>query len=119
MLTIDQTIGETGGSQSLTLSGDGELILSGTDTYTGGTIISGGTLDFASGSAVPTGMVTISGNGWLELDGFGIGGSGASLMVLPSGLWVVDGPGVSAPEPPALALLLVAGLADRTHHAPP
>ena len=55
-------------------------------------------------------MVTISGNGWLELDGFGIGGSGSSFMVLPSGLWVPGGPGLSAPEPSALALLLVAGL---------
>ena len=54
-LTFSQTISESGGSQSLTLAGAGELIRSGNDTYTGGTNVAAGTLVITSNTALPTG----------------------------------------------------------------
>jgi fibronectin-binding autotransporter adhesin len=69
-LTVSGPIGQTGAPASVTLSGGGELILSGSDTYTGGTMISGGTLDFASPAALPTtGIINISRPGTVNLLG--------------------------------------------------
>ena len=102
-MTIDQSIGEIDGSQSLTLSGDGELILSGTDTYTGGTIISGGTLDFASGRALPSGLVTITGSGWLELGGRALAWEAAVVVGGLAGGGLERGKArFATPEPSAL-----------------
>ncbi len=42
-------------SLSLTMAGPGTLILSGTDTYTNGTTVSGGVLEITQGSALPGG----------------------------------------------------------------
>ena len=57
-LEILGDISEFGGSQSLTFAGDGSgtLILSGTDSYTGGTIVNNGTLVAVSANALPAGM---------------------------------------------------------------
>ena len=57
------------------MSGNGELILTGANTYSGGTTISAGTLDIAAASALPgSGLVAISGGGRLVLgSGSGIG----------------------------------------------
>jgi autotransporter-associated beta strand protein len=44
MLTIAGAIGESGSSYSLTLSGGGQLVLSGSNSYSGGTTVLGGTL---------------------------------------------------------------------------
>ena len=41
------------GNDALAISGSGELTLSGTNAYTGGTTVSGGTLDIAAPSACP------------------------------------------------------------------
>ena len=117
VLTVGQTIGESGGSQLVTVSGDGELILSGTDSYTGGTTVSGGTLEFSAASAVPgSGLVTIGGSGRLEL-GTGLGsGSGGdlesgSLLAASSPVGSdLAAPGSIVPEPAAVPLLLAAGL---------
>jgi autotransporter-associated beta strand protein len=69
-LTVSGPIGETSPGTSVTLSGGGELILSGSNTYTGGTTISGGTLDFASPAALPTtGIINISRPGSVSLLG--------------------------------------------------
>ena len=68
VLTIAGGIGQGGGNQSLSVSGGGELILSGTDTYTGGTTVSGGTLEFASPSAMPTtGIIIVGRSGTVNL----------------------------------------------------
>ena len=76
-LAIAGGISETNGSQLLSFSGGGELTLSGTNTYTGGTTVSGGTLDIAARHALSgTGLVTISGGGRLVL------GSGAGIGAL-------------------------------------
>ncbi|MBT8567984.1 hypothetical protein G6698_08200 [Polynucleobacter paneuropaeus] len=58
------------GSSSLTFNGSGTLQLTGANTYTGGTTISGGTLSIASagagGSNLSTGTVTIGGGTLLD-----------------------------------------------------
>ena len=53
-LTISGPISEASPGTSVTLTGGGELILTGTNTYTGGTTVSSGTLDFASPAATPS-----------------------------------------------------------------
>jgi autotransporter-associated beta strand protein len=48
-------LSDGGLAKSLTLDGPGELILSGNDTYTGGTVVNGGTLVLASNTAIAEG----------------------------------------------------------------
>jgi fibronectin-binding autotransporter adhesin len=92
-LTIGGNIGETGGSQSLTLSGLGTLVLSGTNTYTGGTTVDRGTLrvsspgSLASGATVSSGA-TLSGSG--TINGSVTVASGG--IVAPSGGGVANAP---------------------------
>ncbi|HEX4129074.1 MAG TPA: autotransporter-associated beta strand repeat-containing protein [Pirellulales bacterium] len=43
-LAVSGPVGETGGSQSLTIGGSGTTVLSGVNTYSGGTAITGGTV---------------------------------------------------------------------------
>jgi len=71
------------GSGAVTKSGGGMLTLSGTNTYTGSTIISGGTLKVGSSSAIPsdTGKGNVTVNDTLDLNGNsiivnGLSGSG-------------------------------------------
>ena len=64
-------------NNALALSGSGQLTLSGTNNYTGGTTVSGGTLDIAAPSALAgSGLVTIAAGGRLVL------GSGAGIGAL-------------------------------------
>jgi autotransporter-associated beta strand protein len=70
----------------LTIAGSGELTLSGSDSYTGGTTVSGGTLDIANPSALSqSGLVTIGSGGRLVL------GSGGGIgALLAAGADIVD-----------------------------
>jgi autotransporter-associated beta strand protein len=65
-LTVGGAIGETGGSHSLTKSGAGTMILNGANSYTGGTIINGGVLQFGTGALPSTGAITINSAGVLN-----------------------------------------------------
>lgn len=61
-IIIGGNISETGGTRALTKSGTGSLTLSGANTYTGTTTVSGGTLTLSGGSAIAdTGAVAVSG----------------------------------------------------------
>ncbi len=51
----------------LTKTGDGKLVMSGTNTYTGGTSIAAGTLETKSASALGTGAVSVAAGANLEL----------------------------------------------------
>ena len=62
-LTISGKIGQSGGAWSLTLSGGGELVLSGTDSYTGGTLVEAGTLIVTKPAAMPFGTSLLIGAG--------------------------------------------------------
>jgi autotransporter-associated beta strand protein len=61
-----------GGSGSVSQNGSGDLILTGTNTYNGGTNINAGTLSFANGSLGTTGNITFAGNSSLRWHGSNI-----------------------------------------------
>ncbi|MGA2255043.1 MAG: LamG-like jellyroll fold domain-containing protein [Thermoguttaceae bacterium] len=68
-LAISGPISQSGGSHGVTLSGGGSLALSGTNTYTGGTIVSAGTLLMKSPDAIPEGgSLTIGAGGTFVFD---------------------------------------------------
>ena len=85
--TVSGTINDGGGSGgvggSLVKVGTGTLILSGANGYTGGTTISGGTVQVTNGSSVGTGAVTLDG---------GIFKSGAANLSFTNN-FVVNGTG--------------------------
>jgi autotransporter-associated beta strand protein len=70
-LTVSGAV--SGSSKTLTKSGDGILVLSGTNTYSGGTVIDAGRLQFSSTGALPTspttGSITINSAGVLAATG--------------------------------------------------
>ncbi|WP_210205646.1 autotransporter-associated beta strand repeat-containing protein [Pseudaminobacter salicylatoxidans] len=70
-LTISGTAVGAGG---LTKEGDGTLVLSGTNTYTGSTFVDGGTLRAGSAKAFGPGggFMTVNGSGTLDLGGYDI-----------------------------------------------
>jgi fibronectin-binding autotransporter adhesin len=65
---ISGNISESGGSYSLATFGPGEISLSGSNTYSGGTIVSSGTLQLGSATALPAGPLTV--NGTLDLSSY-------------------------------------------------
>ena len=79
VLTISGSIlQETGDVESLSVSGGGALILSGTSGYSGGTTVNAGTLAVTAASALPSsGLLTIGSGGRLVLGG----GAGIGALV--------------------------------------
>ncbi len=103
----------SGSGRSLALSGDGALILTGSNNYTGGTSVNGGVLALGSSTALPsgTGLYVAAGatvylgeaaGGYASLEGSMGGGAGPMPTEAPSLNSKV------VPEPGTLALLLVA-----------
>jgi fibronectin-binding autotransporter adhesin len=66
--TFGGVIQNTTGTLALTRAGTGTLLLTGTNTYSGGTTISGGVLRMGNTSALGSGPLTING-GMLDLNG--------------------------------------------------
>ena len=64
--TADEWLGDIAGAGSLTLDGDGTLVLAGANIYSGGTTLTGGTLVAVTTSAFGTGDLTVDG-GVLEV----------------------------------------------------
>ena len=95
VLTISGAIGESGSHRSLTFSGGGTLILSGTNSYDGGTVVSGGKLVVASVYALADGSNLTVGN----LAAF-------APVVPPEAIAVAP-----VPEPSTVALLSAAAIA--------
>jgi len=61
-LTVGGVIGDGGQAYSLTKSGAGTLVLSGSNTFTGGVNLAAGTLSLGNDAALGTGTLTISAN---------------------------------------------------------
>ena len=75
-LTISAPVSQANAGTSVTLTGGGTLILSGSNTYTGGTTISGGTLEVANAAALPAkGIINVGRSGTVNL---------TALLVLPA-----------------------------------
>jgi autotransporter-associated beta strand protein len=89
--------GAISGGGGLTQTGSGELILSGSNYYTGGTTVSGGTLVVESPYSLPTGSSLFVGDG------------ASSLFAPAAGPAIENAPAAAVPEPGSLALLGVAG----------
>jgi len=69
-LTVQGVISDGGAGNSLTKTGVGTLIFQNAETYTGGTIVSGGTLQLGTGGSLPsTSPVTVQGTGTFDLAG--------------------------------------------------
>ena len=97
-LNISSTIADNGGASSLTLSGTGTITVSGANTYTGMTFISGnvavgnsgafgaGILNFGQGAAA---SLNLSGN--LAVSSIAGGTSGGGSIVLASNILTVNG----------------------------
>jgi autotransporter-associated beta strand protein len=94
VLTVSGAIGESGGHHSLTFGG-GKLILSGTNTYSGGTIVAGGTV-------VVTAVYGLANGSNLT-----IGKIADFAPVVPADTNAV----AAVPEPGAFALLFAAAIA--------
>ena len=81
-LTVTGNISETGiGAKSLAKEGNGLLILAGANTYTGDTVVSGGTLRLqAAPSSVPAGAIA-----WLDASTLTLGNGEAVISVVNKG----------------------------------
>ena len=114
-LTLSGCVSESGSpGKRLTLAGNGQLILAGTGSYTGGTTVSSGTLAITSASALPSGYaVTIGAGATMIYDPlFKVPGSASSIVFNSASYLSPDsrfaGPAdmVAVPEPASLTLLL-------------
>ena len=98
------SIGDDGNSRSLTKTDNGTLVLSGTDTYTGGTVVDAGTLVATSSVSLPHGTkLTVAAGGTFVFDP-----SQAPAGSPVVGSAVTAGAVAAVPEPGTLALLIAA-----------
>jgi autotransporter-associated beta strand protein len=118
-LLIGGNISQSVAGSSLTLDNAGTLVLSGSDSYTGGTLVTAGTLDVTAANGLPNGGALTIGAGAGSLfaspaaEGVVLGGVQVATAGYPlGGNSVAAGYplGAAVPEPGMLALLL-AGLA--------
>jgi len=106
-LKIQANVGESGLLQSLTKLGSGTLVLSGTNSYTGGTIVNEGILAVTDSHALPDNQSLIVGAGGTLI--FDPSFSGSPVAASPVSSLAAS----PVPEPSTLALLfagLVVGL---------
>ncbi|MFA5162361.1 MAG: autotransporter domain-containing protein [Elusimicrobiales bacterium] len=92
--TDSYTLGLSGiisGSGALGKEGSGVLVLGGANTYSGGTVISSGTIQLGADNALGTGDIAVSGDGTLDLAGYtqnaaALSGGGTVKMKLQPGV---------------------------------
>ena len=111
ILNLVGGISANGGGDSVSFSGGGELILSGANSYTGGSTVLSGTLDLANAAALPgMGVLTVGGGAAVvSVASYGIEALPGATSPL------VAGAISSVPEPSTLLLMIVGavGLAAR------
>lgn len=90
-LFIESNITETGGSRSLTVDSGGAVVLTGTNSYTGGTTVENGILIFATTASIPAAPVTnalsVGALGYIGYGDDGTTSSGAP-QTNPQGLFI-------------------------------
>ena len=62
-VVVNGQLSDSGGPQTITLSGTGALTLNGSNTYSGGTVLAGGLLNLGNASALGTGTLTVGATG--------------------------------------------------------
>jgi fibronectin-binding autotransporter adhesin len=112
ILTLSSDVSDDGGQRSLTLDGDGSgrLILGGSNSYSGGTIVNAGLLVVNNVEALPDGSsLTVGAGAGASFDSPVAkkqGAGGASYSLLPAPCSELSLPGtVAVPEPGTLVLL--------------
>jgi len=113
--TVDGVVDDGGSGFTLTKAGAGALTLTGSNTYSGGTAITGGTLNLNGAHS------SYSGDGfvlWDESDGPSVAYSGNTDGGIPSETFQIEGTIAPTPEPSSFLLLgsglaALAGLAKR------
>ena len=105
-LEIDGDVSESSPSKSLTLCGPGTLVLSGSNSYTGGTVVADGTLEiFGSAALAPGTSLTVGAGGTLI---FGATTSSATqASSIPNTSFLAPSP---VPEPGTFTLCLIGGM---------
>jgi autotransporter-associated beta strand protein len=78
-LKVSAIVNYSGAKGSVAKTGEGIMVLSGKNTYSGGTSVNGGTLAAASNQALGTGMATVNSGGCLVLGGLGTDAGTVSL----------------------------------------
>ena len=112
LIAISGNIGQKAGfTASLTLANSGELVLSGSDSYQGGTIVDNGKLVFTSSAAVPAGGALIVGAGGVVA--FDPSVTAGAVELVSSQQVVTAGPMATAP----MATAEVAAIASTVHAA--
>ena len=90
------------GAASLNVSGRGTVVLTGSNKYTGGTTVSGGTLDFAGPAASPTaGILSVNSGGYVVLGAL-VGSSASATAESNSDQAPIDTSSSAAPVAPGM-----------------
>ena len=105
-LEIDGDVSESSPGKSLTLCGPGTLVLSGSNSYTGGTVVTEGTLEILTSTALASGTsLTVGAGGTLI---FGAANSSTlPALSTPVTPFLTPSP---VPEPGTFILLFIGGL---------
>ena len=89
-LIVGGPVGEAAAGSSFTKAGDGTLVLNGTNTYTGTTTVSKGTLTLGGNQADVRRTMTVAGTGTLRLSPLGRIGEKTKLFIDEGGQVKLD-----------------------------
>ena len=105
-MTVEGAISGAGGA--LMKVGSGLLVLSGSNSYTGGTIVEGGMLEATAADALPAGTSLIVGADATSIFGIAVSGASSADSAVLAGPAGAGAPAESVPEPGTLVLFIAA-----------